>query len=774
MKRYLALILFSPLILAAQSDLSGVVTDNDGHPIPGVSVHLLNPDRGTITQPDGKFAFTSLDEGDYHLKFSAVGFASRELRVNHQNFSPTILIRLEDDIKELESVEVHASSEVRAKKLSGFNVSMISLENFHDLNLDVNQILGMMSGINIREKGGLGSGFDLSLNGLSGNQVRYFVDGIPIEYYGSALSFNNLPANLMKSVEIYKGVAPVDLTTDALGGVININTPDRKEDFLDASYSVGSFNTHRASLFAQKATSGGIFMRVTSFFNHSDNSYRMDRVPATDEFGNIRGYQSVRRFHDAYTSGSVGAQVGLLDQKFADELVFGFTYAGNSNEIQHPDVSINRVYGGLASENESTIATLNHSKSWNRLKTKNDAVAGRVRETYYDTLTQRFNWQGQARELQTAEYFSEPSIRVLTDDFLWYRSSLSYQFNPQHEFVGQFSMNYLRRNGQDKINVRANELFVPNYLNKNFAGLSYNFTSKNESIRASLFSKQYWYEAEIHTEEYLGDGTELVETATGLSRTGYGVAISYAINRTFLVKSSYEYAYRLPEAHEIMGNGLLVLPNPDLKPENSHNINLGVLYNPEISTGKLRSEWNVFYRPTQDKIWSVAQGVLSTNRNVSNTRVIGAESSNRWVLNNNYTLSLNLTWQSHTDQRRYNEGLPNTNFGERMPNDPYFFGDFGFQYRFNLKSARITASWNTRYVHEFFLYAEGNGNLSRKRSIPTQFLNDMNVSCMLGEGKYNLSFSINNVFDAEAYDNWSLQKPGRAFNLKLRYFINKL
>ena len=60
------------------------------------------------------------------------------------------------------------------------------------------------SGVKIREEGGVGSDFDLSINGLSGNSVRYFIDGIPLDSKGSYVTLANLPVNLIDRVEIYK------------------------------------------------------------------------------------------------------------------------------------------------------------------------------------------------------------------------------------------------------------------------------------------------------------------------------------------------------------------------------------------------------------------------------------------------------------------------------------------------------------------------------------------------------------------------------------------
>src|SRR5690606_35793121 len=130
-----------------------------------------------------------------------------------------------------------------------------------------------------REQGGLGSNFNFSINGLSGKSVKYFIDGVPVEVMGSTMSLNNIPVNLSERIEVYKGVVPVHLGSDAMGGAINIITSQRQTNFLDASYSYGSFNTHRAALTGQYThEKTGLIAKASAFFNYSDNNYLMKDV----------------------------------------------------------------------------------------------------------------------------------------------------------------------------------------------------------------------------------------------------------------------------------------------------------------------------------------------------------------------------------------------------------------------------------------------------------------------------------------------------------------
>src|SRR5690606_20366444 len=103
-----------------------------------------------------------------------------------------------------------------------FTVSAIDATKLHNTTLNLSDALDRVSGVRVRETGGLGSSMNLSLNGFSGNHVRFFIDGIPMDNMGSSFQINNMPVNIAERIEVYKGVVPIWLGSDALGGAINI------------------------------------------------------------------------------------------------------------------------------------------------------------------------------------------------------------------------------------------------------------------------------------------------------------------------------------------------------------------------------------------------------------------------------------------------------------------------------------------------------------------------------------------------------------------------
>jgi outer membrane receptor protein involved in Fe transport len=124
------------------------------------------------------------------------------------------------------------------------------------------------------------------------------------------------------------------------------------------------------------------------------------------------------------------------------------------------------------------------------------------------------------------------------------------------------------------------------------------------------------------------------------------------------------------------------------------------------------------------------------------------------------------------DDTEFDEGLPNTNYKSRIPNVPYFFFNNSLGISLSRKSShrKINLYYTLRYVHQFFLTWENLGDARGKNVIPSQLIQDIHVEISMNEGRYNVTFSIANIFDKLAYDNFMIQKPGRAFNIKLRYF----
>ena len=181
-----------------------------------------------------------------------------------------------------------------------------------------------------------------------------FIDGIPLSSKGNGVTLANLPVNIVDRIEVYKGVVPASLGSDALGGAINIITKSTVKNYLDASYGQGSFGTHKADLNAQYVfPKSSLFIRPSVGINYSKNNYEMKGVeiwnPNTSEFETA----NLKRFHDDYFSNLSQLTVGVSPiRRWADLFSVSASCFSSDNELQTGSVQ-SVVYGMATRENKS-------------------------------------------------------------------------------------------------------------------------------------------------------------------------------------------------------------------------------------------------------------------------------------------------------------------------------------------------------------------------------------------------------------------------------------
>ncbi|RYF62114.1 MAG: PEGA domain-containing protein, partial [Cytophagaceae bacterium] len=307
----LCLLTYSSWAQQTRCGLTGTIRSEEGQVLPGASVSLANTNRGTFADHKGTYQLNNLPAGRHTVVVSFVGYQKISRVVHLKEDELTKLnVELKPGANQLATVAVIGRTEVQEVNRQAFNVTAIDAKQLYNSTLDLSSALDRVSGVRVRESGGVGSNFNLSLNGFSGNRIRYFIDGVPMDNFGSSFQINNIPINTAERLEVYKGVVPIWLGSDALGGAINIVTGDRNRNYVDASYSIGSFNTHRTSINAAATSKSGLTAQINAFQNYSDNDYKVKVDAADINTGAYAPDTWVRRFHDNYHNETLIANVG--------------------------------------------------------------------------------------------------------------------------------------------------------------------------------------------------------------------------------------------------------------------------------------------------------------------------------------------------------------------------------------------------------------------------------------------------------------------------------
>lgn len=777
---FLAVFGFSDALAQELAILSGKITSSDGHPVAQASLAIEGTSYGTYSNDNGSYRL-ELPEGTYTVVASFIGYESQKKSVKLTE-KKTVDFILKEETVALKDVEVYAKSKSQKLREGAFAVNALDVKPVVNSLSNLNELVNRTSGVKVRQEGGVGSDYDLSINGMSGNSVRYFIDGVPLETKGSEVSLANLPVNIIDHIEMYKGVVPAYLGSDALGGAINIVTKKEKKNYLDMSYGIGSFHTHKADLNAQIVfPKSGVIVRPTVGVNYSKNDYTMKGVEVWDE--SVRKYvpSNRKRFHDDYFSLLAQVEVGVTGKPWADDFFVTASYSKVDKELQTGSIQT-KVYGMAERNGRAYNVSAQYRKKDFLLKGLQ--MHSMLSHTWdysltVDTAYRVYDWNGDYIESSRNEITGrERSLRHYKRPTTMFRSNWDYRFNPQHAV----NLNYLvNRTGNDRYD-EVDSSFEPSndVVCKHIIGLSYHQQLWQNKMENTFFVKDYVNHLNIRqTDLYWQTGSDKVKGESTGNYWGYGAGTRVSFWEPLALKASFEHSVRLPLARELLGNGSTIYANTALNPEKSDNVNLGVFGTWHPGAGHvLYYEVNGFMRFVDDYIQAVVaekEGMMQY-QNVPAVHIKGLEGEVRYSWKRNLQCMANVSWQDARDQRKYKEdGKLSATYLNQVPNRPWLFGAAEVNYTFHdvcRKNSSLRLETSYQWVHWYYLTWEAYGAKESKAQILAQHVVNVGVTYSLENGRYNLSVSCDNIFDRLVYDHYKLQKPGRSFFLKFRVFLN--
>lgn len=794
MKTYLVLIaLISSMVIYAQSgqtSVSGSVLNDGGEPIEYASVVIKNSSNGGYTDEKGAYSFEA-QPGTNTVIVSALGYQTVEKTIAIKNgVNNTFNFKLESKNTNLNELLVTGKTAVQKINESAYNVVALDAKLLHNTTLDLSHALDRISGVRVRENGGVGSSYNFSLNGFTGRQVKFFIDGVPMENLGSAFQINNIPINLAERIEVYKGVVPISLGSDALGGAVNIVTSTRAGRFIDASYSYGSFNTHRSYINAGYTAKSGFTIQVNAYQNYSDNDYKVKTNIVNLVNGRITPDVRVKRFHDNYHNETVIANVGVVGKSFADKLLFGIVLGKEKADIQNGANMKEAVYGKRFRRGNTIIPSVKYSKENLFTKGLDVTLNGTFNLGYdqvVDTVARQYNWAGDYIEKPRPGSEQSRSMYKYRNNAGIFTGNVNYKLGDAHVFTLNNVYDSFNRKGKDELYPESESYDQPRKTTKNIVGLGYKF-EPNTSWSTSVFLKQYHQGTSFFKTEQGSGGwgtTNYIKLKESTDDWGYGFATSYFITDKVQLKASYEKSVKMPTNDELFGNeGRNMTANMELRPEKSQNVNIGANFTTSVNeVHGLILDGSFLFRDASDFI----RPEIDTNeryftmKNQGKVRNYGFNGEVRYSYKNRLTAGVNMTYQNirnYTKYITYADGSEkvSTTYKDRMPNLPYLFGNADFSVFFNKVGGdknRLVLGYNLLYVNEYYYRWPSIGTSSTKYNIPTQVTQDLNVTYTLNNGMYNIALECRNLLNEDVYDNLSLQKPGRSFSIKFRYFINK-
>ena len=464
--------------------------------------------------------------------------------------------------KELDGVTVVAHNEIRKMREAAMPVTVLGKRQLEGTTTSINDALARTAGIAIRSTGGVGSASRISVRGLEGKRMGVYIDEAAIGQLSDYVSLNDIPTDMIERIEVYKGIVPYRFGGSALGGAVNVVTKEYPPVYLDASYEIASFNTHKLN-FAFKRTdrNSGLQFGFGGCLTYSDNSYKMHLQNLDNRV--------VERDHDQFKKAMLGGSIKATKWYF-DEAKLELVFLATRAEIQGIDSDIREAYN----HGMSGIAALTLKRDnflVDGLDLDFDGCFSYGKNGLCDKAMSRYDWDGNRYTPVTiyggeqGTYASDSDNR--THDYVG-KLNLNYLLNEHHSFNINLYATHTRQNPENELMDKSFG-YQTNFRSKMSSfttGFSYDLTLFNGKFMSATTLKNFNYSSDTKVLEY----TRINEPKdVSINRNYWGIseAMRYKITNDIMAKIAVSSEVRIPTAEELTGNGYSILPATNLEPE---------------------------------------------------------------------------------------------------------------------------------------------------------------------------------------------------------------
>lgn len=755
-------------------NIVGTVYDiNNNSPLPAATVYIEELEKGVITDMDGVYRITGVPEGTYTLKVQFLGYDPTEKVVSTDKGARSNDIGLKPENLSLSEVIISEKSQARIMREQAMPITVISMQQLQGTVSDVQGILAKTVGVTIRATGGLGSTSRLSVRGLEGKRIGFFIDETPMADQSDFVDLNDIPVDMIDRIEIYKGVVPAKFGGSAMGGAVNIVIKEYPERYLDASYQRESYNTNRFQTVLKKNDRKlGLVYGIGGGYTYAQNNYTM-------ESPYIKGL-NIERDHDAYQKIMMGGSIKAHKWWF-DEVELEPVYVNTFHEIQGIETDIRQAH----SKSQGYLLNLKLVKDDFFVEGLDFDMSTALAYTRYnmiDTAKTYYDWNGQAHptpsvyggELIGNRYATNSDNTKFT---LLNKLYIEYLINKRHSVIFNSLLQTAdgRPNDEIKIKSLGKQVDFDSRMRSWVVGMTYDYRSLDQRFLSSLTGRYYWYGMDTKYEN-LYVTVPVEDLSLRKTSAGFSEAMRYRITPGLMAKISGGYDVRIPAENELLGDGSTIAPSEQLMPERNLSFNAGLLYDlTGIHPTNLQIEVNGYYMHVDDMIRFV-KGILGAQyQNFGEMRTIGVEAEVKADILPSLYGYANVTYQDLRDTREHEAGkdLPNPTKGKRMPNIPYFMANAGLEFHKenlfggNGQNTRFFA--DASFVEEYFYDFELTKN--EKRRIPRSFTFDLGFEHSFFDQRLYVSGKIKNVANAKVISEYNCPLPGRTLGIKLRYIL---
>jgi len=635
---------------------------------------------------------------------------------------------------ELTTVSTYGQSN---QELTPFDIpgshSRIDLTSDTIGDVQLENILEQQAGIQVRHLGGRGQFSYPSIRGASGKQLQIVWDGIPLTSLNN--SEGELPSiglSALGSIDIYRGIAPVELAPASIGGTIHLRSKtDFKESSSGSAYaSTGSFGYYSAGLWQQYHNESWRFFAAfdwmqadNDFDTRTDiNSVNNPNQSVTEKrLNNGSEHNLVLIRADYIGNSSVQPTVIYQHQNKRRELPGKRNIPQNNAHFDTEDnrvsIKLNIPYSGQ--QQIALIGTVYQLEEY--YDDQGDKIGlGRQKDTYQTDGTElRVNHH---LSLQLLENLLTASVRRenTTSDF-----ALMSEEKKESNCLASSGCpyDYERRQYQlgDRITGSVGDII--------------RLSSQINLVKFEDIQKNHYGIADQHSDDQFITGD---------------AGLNWQLNKSGQVELLVSRQVRAVSTQELFGDRGMTEGNPDLESETSKGLDL--VY--RLNTDNAEYSLSAYQRLRENAIVASAdsRGVIKYE-NTARTRHRGIEFNIAIDLTRNFTLRGNSGWHNHviTENRR------DFFLNKRVPNQRTWDNYYSLIYTHNHIGTSL--SW---------LFQSG-GFYETSNRLPINDTNQFNWNIYYQINQLKVQFDAFNLTDNKVSDFSDYPVPGRNYSIKLNY-----
>ncbi|MBR9915400.1 MAG: TonB-dependent receptor [Algicola sp.] len=272
----LLLLWLSVSTIVAQSSISGKITDTSGMPLGGVNVILNGTTQGAVSDFDGNYTITNVEDGTYIINATYLGYAKFSESVTVSGNNITVDIQMNEDAESLDQIIVTGVTNPKSRIESSVSVTTIQPKIIEQsAPRTTAEIFRTIPGIRSESSGGEGNS-NIAVRGVpvsSGGSkyVQLQEDGLPVLLFGdmsfaTADIFTRYDSNIAR-IEAIRGGSASTLSSNSPGAIINLISKTGKIEGGSMATSFGLDYSNFRTDFDYGAPIGeGLYFHMGGFY----------------------------------------------------------------------------------------------------------------------------------------------------------------------------------------------------------------------------------------------------------------------------------------------------------------------------------------------------------------------------------------------------------------------------------------------------------------------------------------------------------------------------